>query len=295
MTRVSWDAPYSEMNHQPAFPDAAPNSGSRASSSTAARAARNPAVRPSALLHRRGSERTRHHPGGTLFLDEIGEVTPDVQPKLLRFLELGEVHPLGESQPSRVDVRVVAATNKDLESLVGDGRFREDLYYRLNVIRLQIPPLRERREEIPRLVHHFIEKFASEHQKGGLRIADETLEYLIFHTWPGNVRQLLNELRRMAALAEVDAVLMPEHLSADISASRRTRPVAERELLPIELVVRLDQPLAAAIEHLERAMIQHGMTMQGGRVEQVAQTLGLSRKGLYLKRRRLGIDSGDES
>jgi DNA-binding NtrC family response regulator len=88
---------------------------------------------------------------------------------------------------------------------------------------------------------------------------------------------------------------MPEHLSTEISASRRTRPVAERELLPIELVVRLDQPLAAATEHLERAMIQHAMTMQGGRIEQVAQTLGLSRKGLYLKRRRLGIDSGDES
>jgi DNA-binding NtrC family response regulator len=111
----------------------------------------------------------------------------------------------------------------------------------------------------------------------------------------GNVRQLLNELRRMAALAEVDAVLMPEHLSTNISASRRTRPASERELLPIELVVRLDQPLAAATEHLERAMIQHAMTMQGGRVEQVARRSGCPRKGLYLKRRRLGIDSGEAS
>jgi transcriptional regulator with PAS, ATPase and Fis domain len=136
--------------------------------------------------------------GGTLFLDEIGEVTPDLQPKLLRFLELGEVHSLGGSQPSRVDVRVVAATNTDLDTLAGDGRFREDLYCRLNVIRPQIPPLRERREEIPRLVHHFIEKFASDQHEGRLRIAGETLEYLAFHPWPGNVRQLLNELRRMA-------------------------------------------------------------------------------------------------
>jgi transcriptional regulator with PAS, ATPase and Fis domain len=233
--------------------------------------------------------------GGTLFLDEIGEVTPDLQPKLLRFLELGEIHPLGEPQPSRVDVRVVAATNKDLEALVRDGRFREDLYYRLNVIRLHIPPLRERREEIPRLVHYFLEKFAREHNKGRLRIADETLEYLVFYAWPGNVRELLNELRRMAALAEVDAVLMPEHLSTQISTSRRTRPPSERDLLPIELVVRLDQPLAAATEHLERAMIQHAMSLHEGRVEQVAQTLGLSRKGLYLKRRRLGIEAPVEA
>jgi len=232
--------------------------------------------------------------GGTLFLDEIGEVTPDLQPKLLRFLELGEIHPLGESQPSKVDVRVLAATNRHLDELVREGRFREDLYYRLNVITLPIPPLRERREEIPGLAEYFLGRFARESHKGRLRIADETMEYLVLFAWPGNVRQLMNELRRMAALAETDAILMPEHLHRDIVSSRRTRPASERDLLPTEVVVRLDQPLAAAVEHLERAMIQHAMALCNGRLEEVARLLGLSRKGLYLKRQRLGLDPGTD-
>jgi DNA-binding NtrC family response regulator len=232
--------------------------------------------------------------GGTLFLDEIGEVPIDLQAKLLRFLELGEVHPLGDPQPTRADVRVVAATNQELDALVKSGRFREDLYYRLNVVRLTIPPLRERREEIPRFVQLFLERFAREQHKGRLRIADETLEYLVLYNWPGNVRELMNEVRRMATFAEADAILMPEHLSPELSASRRTRPPSERDLLPTELVVRIDQPLAAAAEHLERAMIQHAMARYHGHVEQVARALGLSRKGLYLKRRRLGFDVGTE-
>ena len=231
--------------------------------------------------------------GGTVFLDEIGEVSLDLQPKLLRLLESNEVHPLGESQPIKVDVRLIAATNQDLEALVRNGRFREDLFYRLNVIRLHVPPLRERREEIPLLVSHFLERFAREQHKGRLRVADETMEYFVLYNWPGNVRQLANEVRRLVALAEPDAVLMPEHLSPVLGASRRTRPPSERDLLPTELVVRLDQPLAAATEHLERAMIQHAMTLCHGRVEQVAKTLGLSRKGLYLKRQRLKLDAVD--
>jgi DNA-binding NtrC family response regulator len=227
--------------------------------------------------------------GGTLFLDEIGEIALDLQPKLLRFLETGEVHPLGEAHPVRTNVRVVAATNRDLGQLARDGRFRDDLFYRLNVP-LHIPPLRERREEIPRLTEHFLERFAREFNKGHLRLADETMEYLVLYGWPGNIRQLMNELRRMAALAESGAVLMPEHLDARILAGRRTRPASERELEPTEVVVRMDQPLSAAIEHLERAMIQHAMRLCGGRIEQVAKMLGLSRKGLYLKRIRLGIE-----
>ncbi|MGE0043017.1 MAG: sigma-54 interaction domain-containing protein [Vicinamibacterales bacterium] len=227
--------------------------------------------------------------GGTLFLDEIGEIGLDVQPKLLRFLESGEIHPLGEPRPVAVDVRIVAATNAPLEQLVADGRFREDLYYRLNIVRLEVPPLRERREEIPLLVEHFLDRWAREYQKAGLRLAAETMEYLVLYPWPGNVRQLANELRRMAALAESGAVLMPEHLSADIARSRRTVPASERDLAPVELVVRMDQPLSAAIEHLERALIRHAMDATGARVEDAARLLGLSRKGLYLKRQRLGL------
>ena len=227
--------------------------------------------------------------GGTLFLDEIGEIGLDVQPKLLRFLESSEIHPLGEPKPITVDVRVVAATNANLQQLVAEGRFREDLFYRLNVVRLEVPPLRERREEIPPLVQHYLERCIQESRKTGLRFAEETMEYLVLYRWPGNVRQLANEVRRLVALAEPGAVLMPEHLSHDIRASRRTIPAGERTLSPTEVVVRTDQPLPAAMEHLERTMVQQALKESSGRLEDAAQRLGLSRKGLYLKRLRLGI------
>jgi hydrogenase-4 transcriptional activator len=229
--------------------------------------------------------------GGTLFLDEIGELALDVQPKLLRFLESGEVQTLGDPRPQRIaDVRVVAATNASLDELVAQGRFRNDLFYRLNVVRLRIPPLRERREEIPPLAERFLQKAAREFKKGSLRLAEETIEYLVLYKWPGNVRQLANEMHRMAAMAEAGAVLMPEHLDPQIAASRRTIPASERQLAATEVVVRLDQPLAAAIEHVERAMLQHAASASGGRLEDAARELGLSRKGLYLKRQRLGLD-----
>lgn len=228
--------------------------------------------------------------GGTLLLDEIGEMSLEAQPKLLRFLETGEILPLGETRPQFVDVRVVAATNANLEQLVADGRFREDLYYRLSVIPLQVPPLRERREEIPLLVEHFLDKFSHELQKPHLRVAEETLEYLVLYRWPGNVRQLANEVRRMVALAEPGAVLMPEHLSAVIAATRRTVPADQLVLEPTEMVMRIDQPLAAATEHLERALIQRALKACHGKVDDAARMLGLSRKGLYLKRQRLGIE-----
>ena len=233
--------------------------------------------------------------GGTLFLDEIGELGLDVQPKLLRFLESNEIHPLGEPKPIHVDVRVVAATNANLEQMVSEGRFREDLFYRLDVVRLPVPALRERREEIPLLVQHYLEKFRRETQKTGLRVAEDTMEYLILYGWPGNVRQLANELRRLVALGEAGGILMPEHLSKEIAASRRTIPPSERDLTQNEFVVRLDQPIVAAMEHVERTMIQNALKLTNNRMEEAAQLLGLSRKGLYLKRQRLGIDLQDTS
>jgi len=254
--------------------------------------------------HRKGSftGAAEHFPGviraaagGTLFLDEIGDTTLDVQPKLLRFLESNEVHPLGEVQPVRADVRVIAATNADLDALVAQGRFREDLFYRLNIVRLHVPPLRERRVEIPTLAHHYLQKHAQEYRKGNLRLAEETMEYLVLYRWPGNVRQLANEMRRLAALGETDAVLMPEHLSGDIAASRRTIPASQRTLDPTEVVVRIDQPMPAAVQHLERAMIQHVMRLTGGQMEETAAVLGVSRKGLYLKRLRYGLEPPEEA
>ncbi len=228
--------------------------------------------------------------GGTLFLDEIGDTSLDVQPKLLRFLESNEIHPIGEAHPTRVDVRLIVATNADLGALVSQGRFREDLFYRLSIVPLHLPPLRERRVEIPILANHYLQKFAQEYSKGDLRLAEETLEYLVLYRWPGNVRQLSNEMRRLAALAESGAVIMPEHLSPEIAASRRTIPASERVLEPTEVVVRLDQPLPAAVSYLEQQMVQYAMKKCGGRMEESAAMLGLSRKGLYLKRQRFGIE-----
>ncbi|MBI3261530.1 MAG: sigma-54-dependent Fis family transcriptional regulator, partial [Acidobacteria bacterium] len=227
--------------------------------------------------------------GGTLFLDEIGELPLELQPKLLRFLDTRDIHPIGEAQPVNVDVRVIAATNRNLDELVKDGRFREDLYYRLNIMRFQVPPLRERREEIPLLVQHFLRRSSDELQKQHVRIADETLEYLVLYRWPGNVRQLANEIRRMVALAEPRAVLMPEHLDPTITAGRRTVTTVDRETAPLEFLVRMDQPLAAAFEHVERTVVPYALTVCKGSLEDAAKLLGITRKGLYLKRQRLGF------
>jgi DNA-binding NtrC family response regulator len=249
--------------------------------------------------HRRGSftGATADHPGviraasgGTLYLDEVGDLGLDVQPKLLRFLESSEIQPLGEPRPQRVDVRIIASTNRNLQQMVADGQFREDLFYRLNVVPLHVPPLRERREEVPPLAEHFLRRAARDFAKEGLHLAEETMEYLVLYRWPGNVRQLANEMRRMAAMTEPGAVLMPEHLDPAITAGRKTVVVDRASLAPAELVVRLDQPHGALIEHAERTQIKYALARCGGRVEDAARLLGLSRKGLYLKRQRLGLE-----
>jgi DNA-binding NtrC family response regulator/tetratricopeptide (TPR) repeat protein len=225
--------------------------------------------------------------GGTLFLDEIGELPAEVQPKLLRFLDTHEIHPLGEAHPLHVDVRVIAATNANLDQMVSQGRFREDLYYRLNVIRFRLPPLRERREEIPPLARHFLRRAADEFRKGQLSLSDETMEDLLLYGWPGNVRQLANEIRRMAALADSEGTLESSALSPEVLASRRIvradRPASD------EVVVRVDQPLGEAIALIERLMVRRALERAEGRVETAARMLGISRKGLFLKRRRLGV------
>jgi transcriptional regulator with PAS, ATPase and Fis domain len=219
--------------------------------------------------------------GGTLFLDEIGELAIELQPKLLRFLESREICPLGETTPFSVDVRVIAATNANLEQAVKSGRFREDLFYRLHIVPLQIPPLRERRDEIPALVHHFVMRAATEYRKGQIRVAENTMEQLLLFAWPGNVRQLQNELRRMVALAEPEAVLTPRALSPEIG-STRTEPVASAAS------TRADK-LSPTLARIERDMIKVALREHHGNMEAAAKALGISRKGLYLKRQRLGL------
>ena len=223
--------------------------------------------------------------GGTLFLDEIGELNIDLQPKLLRFLESGEICPLGETTPFRVNVRIIAATNAKLEQAVKNGRFREDLFYRLNVVRLEIPPLRARRDELPPLVHHFLTQAAIEYRKGQVRIAEHTMERLLLAPWPGNIRQLQNELRRMVALADANAILTPASLSPDI-AGAADEAAAERDAAAAPpLHAKLNPTLA----RVEREMIRSALLEHHGKMDAAAKALGISRKGLYLKRQRLGL------
>ena len=223
--------------------------------------------------------------GGTLFLDEIGELSVDLQPKLLRFLESGEIWPLGETTPFTVNVRIIAATNAKLEQAVKSGRFREDLFYRLNVVPLWLPPLRERRDELPSLVHHFIARAATEYRKGNVRITEETMEHLLLAPWPGNIRQLQNELRRMIALADVDAVLTPAALSAEVAGAADEAAARQGHGVPAPVGKKLNATLA----RVEREMIQAALQEHQGRMDAAAKALGISRKGLYLKRQRLGL------
>jgi transcriptional regulator with PAS, ATPase and Fis domain len=227
--------------------------------------------------------------GGTVFLDEIGELPIEVQPKLLRFLESGEIQPLGEVRPVHVDVRVIAASNSNLEECIARGRFREDLFYRLNVIRFKIPPLRERREEILPLLSHFLGKFGDEFGKKSISVSEQAAECMMLFEWPGNVRQLANELKRLVALADDPFVICLRHLSQDIAAAYKA-PIAE-ERGSATISVSLNQSIQAAVEHVERAMLHHALSRSAGRVEVAAKALGISRKGLYLKRVRLGIQN----
>ena len=226
--------------------------------------------------------------GGTLFLDEIGEIPFDMQAKLLRFLEMNEVHPVGESHPVKVNVRLIFATNGDLEDAVNQNRFRQDLYYRLNVIPINVPPLRERRDDVPALVHLFSQRFAAEFDKEPLRFSSTAMELLILYSWPGNIRQLANEVRRLSALMESGSCVEPEHLSPPLQARpMRARPDAGEDAP--QMRIRIDQPLEKATADLESEMIKRALQKAGGRVSDAASSLGISRKGLYLKRLRLGL------
>jgi DNA-binding NtrC family response regulator/tetratricopeptide (TPR) repeat protein len=227
--------------------------------------------------------------GGTLFLDEIGDLPLDVQPKLLRFLEQGEIMPIGETRPQRVDVRVIAATNADLEQRVAEGKFREDLYYRLAVIRILIPPLRDRREEIPHLTSLFMREISERLGKPDVFLTPETLELLAQHWWPGNVRQLRNEIQRLVALSRPGQGIGPEHLSPEItSAAIRQHAVGQSPAVAARLPF---TSLSAAVDGLEREIIEATLHQSSGNISEAARSLGLTRRGLYLKLRRLGFET----
>jgi hydrogenase-4 transcriptional activator len=247
--------------------------------------------------HRRGSFTgavsdqpglVRSAAGGTLFLDEIGDLPIDVQPKLLRFLELQEIMPIGDTRPQRVDVRVLAATNADLEQRVAEGKFREDLYYRLSVIRIHVPPLRDRREEIPHLSTFFLREASERLGKPDIQLSSEALDMFSQYWWPGNIRQLKNEIQRAVAMSAPGGTIEAAHLSPEIGSTSLsgTTPASRSTAAPANL--------ASAIEQVERDLIQAALDRSTGNISEAARLLGLTRRGLYLKLRRLGLDTPAE-
>ena len=225
---------------------------------------------------------------GTLFLDELGDLDPAVQPKLLRFLESGEIRPLGDIKAVTVAARIIAATNADIDALVEQGRFRSDLFYRVGVAKIALPPLRERKDEIPAFASLFLRRFSRECDRTGVRLGDDFIAALLLYDWPGNIRQLANEIRRAVAMAGDGEVIGSSALSPEVTRDWNVRPAGPANRPPT-VEVRLDQPLAAAIQDLEQRFIERAMDASGGRVAEAAQLLGLSRKGLFLKRRRRGL------
>lgn len=232
--------------------------------------------------------------GGTLFLDEIGDLALEVQPKLLRFLESGEIQPLGEAKPSKVDVRVVAATNSDLERAVADGHFREDLFHRVNIIRIHVPPLRERQEEIPVLAEYFLKHFVERSGKKGVRLGADAIDSLTKYIWPGNVRQLRNEMERVVAYAPSGVVITSDDLSPELAVGRGSRrssaggngaQPSERE----DEGVRQGQTLKQALAAYERKLIEESLERSGHDLSATAMELGLSRRGLHMRITQLGV------
>ncbi|MDR3357481.1 MAG: sigma-54 dependent transcriptional regulator [Desulfovibrio sp.] len=232
-----------------------------------------------AVAMRRG--RFEQADGGTLFLDEIGELTPDVQVKLLHVLQERRFERVGGSEPVEVDIRVVAATNKDLTALVKKGLFRDDLFYRLNVVQIPLPPLRERREDIPLLVAHFVEKVSAENNVPPKSFTPEALNYLTGYEWPGNIRQLENVVEsclvlRAEALVGVDA--LPPNIRDEEAQFK-----SAVDLLPVQL------DLADTLEKIEAALIRRALVRAELVQVKAAECLGISKSLLQYKLRKYGI------
>jgi two-component system nitrogen regulation response regulator GlnG len=235
--------------------------------------------------------------GGTLYLDEIGDMPLELQTKLLRALQERTIERLGGHESIRIDVRVLAATNRDLESLMREGRFREDLYYRLNVVTLNLPPLRERRRDIPLLVEHFLAKYAAE--LGECGVAPEALDRLVGHDWPGNVRELENVVQRAMVMATSNVVL-PEHLpigpvsaAASVAVDASLEEIIERKL--IECVRGLREHASANLYDLmiglvEKPLLRAVLRETRGNQVRAAQILGINRNTLRKKLTEHDID-----
>ena len=208
---------------------------------------------------------------GTLFLDEIGDMSANIQVHLLRVLEEKEFTRVGGNELIKVDVRVVSATNKDIKKAIADGQFREDLYYRLNVVTIDLPPLRERKEDIPLLAQHFLKKFATENQKEITGFSPEANDFLLKYEWPGNVRELENAIERAVILAKNSYIEVAD--------------------LPQEsLTLAYSAPSGTSLAEVERERILNVLNETGGNYSEAARILGISRVTLYNKTRAYGLD-----
>jgi DNA-binding NtrC family response regulator len=218
---------------------------------------------------------------GTLFLDEIGELPLELQAKFLRVLEDRRFRRLGGRAEVEVDVRVICATNRDLKEEIRRGRFREDLFFRLHVFTIMLPPLRERREDIPLLVHHFIEKFNAETGKRVQGLSPAALSTLQGYAWPGNIRELRNTLERAMILVDGD-VIGEEHLPPDLQSSR-----------PEAAMLRV--PLGLPMDKVEKEYILASLQKNGGNKARTAEVLGISEKTLYNKLNRYAAEARDRT
>ena len=220
---------------------------------------------------------------GTVFLDEIGDVPPNIQVKLLRILQERQFERLGSNLTRSVDVRVVAATNVDLRAALEEGRFREDLYYRLNVVPINVPPLRERKEDIPFLAMHFLRKLGRELESPVKDMSPAAMDRLIAHAWPGNVRELENTLERSLVLASGESL---EAADIRIELPRNLHPAHAAAQSPL-------LPEGETLEHWEQMMIREAMQRSNGNKSQAARLLGLTRNALRYRLSQMGMDSGN--
>ncbi|MEW6662040.1 MAG: sigma 54-interacting transcriptional regulator [Bacillota bacterium] len=215
--------------------------------------------------------------GGTLFLDEVGELPLEMQVKLLRVLQSKVFYRVGGSEPINVDVRIIAATNRNLESMIQDGRFRDDLYYRLNVVSLEIPPLRERKEDVPELIHFFVQEFSRIHNRIISHLAPEVMASLLEYSWPGNIRELRNMAERLVVLADGE-IIKKEHLPGGFAVNKGVPAAAPSVGRLTELT-----------EQAERNTIRAALERAGGNKAKAAEILAIPRSTLYYKMKSLGI------
>ena len=227
--------------------------------------------------------------GGTFFLDEVGDMSPTLQVKLLRVLQESTFMPVGGTDPKRVDVRIIAATNRDLSAMVKQGTFREDLYYRLHVVALRVPALRDRKDDIPLLISHFMNALGD--RDGRQKSLSETaLDRLMGHDWPGNVRELENEIERLWVLSGDDDTIGEEHLTPIIrqgGSQVKARPAATLASIGSDAAA---TTLPEAVESLERQMILAGLRKARGNKTRAAEDLGISRRNLIRKVQAYGLD-----